>query len=75
MTPPVPLTRFTTPRGMPAFTTRSTSRTGASGASSDGLMTMVLPAASAGASFQIVSDRGAFHGTIAATTPIGSRTV
>ena len=39
---------------------------------SDGLMTTVLPAASAGASFHVVSSSGEFHGTMAATTPIGS---
>ena len=32
---------------------------------SDGLMTTVLPAASAGASFQAVSSSGEFHGVIA----------
>ena len=39
---------------------------------SDGLMTIVLPAASAGASFHVVRNSGEFHGTIAATTPMGS---
>ena len=39
---------------------------------SDGLMTTVLPAASAGASFHAVSSSGEFHGMIAATTPSGS---
>ena len=33
------------------------------------------PAASAGANFHIMSMRGEFHGTIAATTPTGSRSV
>ena len=39
---------------------------------SDGLITTVLPAASAGAIFQAVSSSGEFHGVIAATTPTGS---
>ncbi len=45
------------------------------GVISEGLMTTVLPAASAGHSFHISSASGLFHGVIAATTPIGSRTV
>jgi hypothetical protein len=39
---------------------------------SDGLMTTVLPAANAGASFQAVNNNGEFHGVIATTTPSGS---
>ena len=37
-----------------------------------GLSTTVLPAASAGASFQVAMRIGKFHGMICATTPIGS---
>jgi hypothetical protein len=36
---------------------------------------MVLPIAKAGATFHIASKRGKFHGTIAAQTPMGSRSV
>ena len=36
-------------------------------------MTMVLPAARAGKSFQPSRPRGVFQGVIAATTPTGSR--
>ena len=39
---------------------------------SDGLMTTVQPAASAGASFQVVSISGEFHGVMNAHTPTGS---
>jgi hypothetical protein len=39
------------------------------------LATIVQPAASAGASFHDSSRSGEFHGTIAATTPAGSRRV
>ena len=39
---------------------------------SDGLMTTVQPAASAGASFQAVSISGEFHGVMNAHTPTGS---
>jgi hypothetical protein len=38
-------------------------------------MTMVLPAASAGAIFQLVNISGKFHGTTCQTTPTGSRSV
>ena len=43
--------------------------------SSAGFITMVQPQASAGASFHMPIISGKFHGTIAATTPTGSRTV
>ena len=39
---------------------------------SDGLITTVLPAARAGASFHEASSSGEFQGTMAATTPRGS---
>ena len=45
------------------------------GECSDGLTTNVQPAASAGASFQVISSSGEFHGVIAPTTPTGSRRV
>ena len=44
-----------------------------SGVSSEGFMTTVLPAASAGPSFQLVNISGKFQGTIWPTTPMGSR--
>ena len=44
-------------------------------ACSDGLRTMVLPAARAGASLIAVRYSGLFQGMIPATTPIGSCTV
>ncbi len=45
-----------------------------SGATSDGLSTIVQPAASAGATLQAIWLIGQFHGVISAQTPIGSRT-
>ena len=39
----------------------------------EGLNTMQLPAASAGASFHAAMRNGKFHGTICPTTPSGSR--
>ena len=47
----------------------------ASGASSAAFSTMALPAHTAGAILSDASCAGAFHGTIAPTTPIGSRRV
>ena len=43
--------------------------------SSAGLSTTVLPAASAGATFQEAIVSGKFHGVMSATTPSGSRKV
>jgi hypothetical protein len=42
------------------------------GTISDGFITAVLPAASAGPSFQLVNMSGKFQGTIWPTTPSGS---
>ncbi len=69
------MTTFTTPAGKPASTISSASSSVDVGVTSDGLTTTVLPAASAGKSFHPSSPSGVFHGVIAATTPIGSRTV
>ena len=60
---------------MPASCISSPSRSAVSGVSSAGLRIVVLPQASAGASFQAAISRGKFHGTINPTTPIGSRSV
>ena len=54
------------PRSSPR---RAASRS--SGVSSDGLTTTVLPQASAGPTFQVISSSGRFHGEITATTPLG----
>ena len=44
-----------------------------SGAHSGGFTTTVLPAASAGPTFQVVSMSGAFQGVMSAATPAGSK--
>ena len=72
---PGPVTRLTTPSGTPASSSSSTSRTTVNVAYSDGLITTVQPAPSAGATFCANSSSGAFHGRTAATTPTGSRNV
>ena len=72
---PNPLSRLTTPGGKPtSSSTRANSSRGA-GAISEALMTTALPAARAGPTLVAVRNNSAFHGTIAATTPIGSRVV
>ena len=62
-----------TPSGIPASVTSFASSSAVTGVWSLGLVTIVHPAASAGASFQLKSSSGEFHGTMAATTPTGSR--
>ena len=70
-----PVTTLMTPGGNPASAVRSASRSAVTGVMSDGLTTAVHPAASSGASFQVKSANGEFHGTMAPTTPTGSRSV
>src|SRR6187455_1948330 len=69
---PKPVTTLTTPGGKPACSTSRMNSSTLADVNSDGLMTTVLPAASAGASFHEVSSSGEFQGTIAAMTPSGS---
>lgn len=70
-----PVTTLTTPGGNPACPNSSANTSVETGACSDGFTTIVHPAASAGASFQVSSISGEFHGVMAATTPTGSRLV
>src|SRR5216684_449962 len=72
---PGPVTMFTTPSGTPASWQSSPKRIAVSGVQLAGFSTTVLPAASAGATFHDASSSGKFQGTIAATTPSGSRNV
>ena len=58
---------------MPASDASAAMRIAVSGDFSEGLRTSELPAASAGPIFQAAMISGKFHGTIAPTTPIGSR--
>ena len=69
---PVPCTTLNTPGGRPAAWAASASSEQVSGAHSGGFRMQVLPAASAGPSFQVDSIRGAFHGVMTTTTPAGS---
>ncbi|MCY1304763.1 hypothetical protein D9M70_545320 [compost metagenome] len=70
---PKPGSTLNTPFGMPASMASWATRMAVSGDFSDGLRITELPVASAGPSFQQVISRGKFHGTMAATTPTGSR--
>ena len=71
---PSPVSTLSTPGGRNSWQTSASSST-QSGASSAAFSTSVLPAMSAGAI--LIADRiaGAFHGTMAPTTPSGSRRV
>jgi hypothetical protein len=67
-----PLTTFSTPAGSTWFSTSLSARDD-SGVKGDGFSTTVLPARSAGPSFQPASRSGKFQGVMAATTPSGRR--
>jgi hypothetical protein len=69
------VTTFSAPGGSPASAPISASSSAVSGVSLAGLSTTVQPAASAGATFHEARLSGKFHGTIAPTTPTGSRSV
>ena len=71
---PSPWTRLKTPAGTPASARISATMTALSGAISDGLRTIVQPAASAGATLAPIWFSGQFHGVMRAHTPIGSET-
>ena len=62
-----------TPAGTPASAQISARSDAVIGDCSAGLATTVQPNASAGATFQVSSISGKFHGEMAATTPTGSR--
>ena len=72
---PCPETRLKTPAGRPISSMISARINAFSGASFDGLRTIVQPAASAGATLPMIWWRGKFQGVIIPTTPIGSLTI
>ncbi len=68
------VTTLTTPAGMSVFSAISLpSLVALKGVFGAGFSTTVLPVASAWPSFWMVTSNGKFHGTIAPTTPTGSR--
>ncbi len=70
---PGPARTDTAAAGTPASTSSWPSFSAVSGVSDAGLSTTGLPAASAGASFQVAMSIGKFHGTISPHTPTGTR--
>jgi hypothetical protein len=70
---PLPVTRLTTPRGMPASSRILTKLNADSGVSVAGLKTTVFPQTRAGTIFQDGIAIGKFHGVMTAQTPIGCR--
>jgi hypothetical protein len=72
---PKPGTTLNTPSGRPASIASSATRSAVSGDFSEGLSTSELPDASTGPIFQDAMSSGKFHGTMAPTTPIGSRVI
>ena len=78
-TPPIagasPQTTLITPSGKPARLASSARARAESGVSGAGLMTMVQPAARAGAHLRVIMATGKFQGVMQPTTPIGWRIV
>ena len=72
---PRPGTTLSIPGGKPASAASSPSRRAVRGVSMAGLRTTAFPHANAGATFQVASESGKFHGTMHPTTPTGSRRV
>ncbi len=70
-----PFTTLTMPAGIPASDASRASSSAVTGVCGEGLMTTALPAASAGATFQLVSEKGPLNGARIATTPYGRRIV
>ena len=60
-----------TPAGTPASSASLARARAHNGVSSDGLTTIVQPAASAQPTLRVIIAIGKFHGVIAAQTPIG----
>ena len=71
-TGPSPFTRLNTPAGTPASCMTSANKMALKGATSEGLRTIVQPAAIAGATLQAIWLIGQFHGVMNPHTPAGS---
>src|SRR5205085_7880521 len=74
-TMPRPGTTLSTPAGNPHSFAYSANFKSDNEVFDAGLMTTVFPQASAGAIFHTANMSGKFHGVMAPTTPIGSRSV
>ena len=71
ISPELPTTTLSTPAGIPARSASSARARAESGVSLAGLITMLQPAARAGAAFRVIIAFGKFQGVIAAQTPTG----
>ncbi len=69
---PEPDTKLNTPFGKPISSTNLANSKALFGVSELGLITIVFPVTSAGASFLAIRKNGKFQGKIPAATPIGS---
>ena len=74
-TAPGPGITLNAPGGRPASASSSASMSAVSGVTEAGFSTIALPSARAGAIFHMACSSGKFHGVMAPTTPIGSRSV
>jgi hypothetical protein len=74
ISPPSPVTMFTTPAGIPASSRTFTKLTADSGVCEAGLNTTVLPQTSAGMIFHDGIAIGKFQGVMMEHTPSGCRT-
>ena len=72
---PCPVMTLTTPSGIPAFLINLPNSSIDADPYSDAFSTMALPAASAGPILTALRNNCEFHGTTAAITPTGSRSV
>ena len=68
----MPVTMLMTPAGMPARSARTPSASAEYGVNSDGLITTVQPAASAGATLRVIIALGKFQGVMMPQTPTAS---
>ncbi|MGY3355443.1 hypothetical protein ACVWZK_002106 [Bradyrhizobium sp. GM0.4] len=68
----MPVTILITPAGIPARCARTPIASAENGVNSDGLMTTVQPAASAGATLRVIMALGKFQGVMIPQTPTGS---
>ncbi len=66
-----PVTTDSTPAGRPARSASTHSASAEYGVSSEGLTTMVQPAAKAGPTLRVIMAVGKFQGVMAAQTPMG----
>ncbi len=71
MAPPEPVTRLTTPGGMPHDSSSSTNRAAITGESLEGLSTTVLPATIAADVMPAMIANAKFQGGMITPTPIG----